>query len=175
MTEYKISYFNKDTQLLIKEKNLDKNSDNKITENDGELAELLRESGVNDAKQLKKPSWWKRKKQDFTAGGLLLGASFVAKTNADVFSPKIDLLDIKLEAIEELKIMEKNQRLDALMGIKTKLPTLDEMIEKGIKAASTMTKEKKVANIIFKTASVLTLLGATYLFVRKPQENIQNA
>ena len=61
------------------------------------------------------------------------------------------------------------------MGIKTKLPTLDEMIEKGIKAASTMTKEKKVANIIFKTASVLTLLGATYLFVRKPQENIQNA
>ena len=112
MRGYDITELSSKTQELIKQNNLDVNQDGRINEDNGELAELLSQSGEKDINELLYDSWWEAKSNDLlwgtAIGGTVTGAGVA---NLFAFKPNNSISDIKRNALKRFTAMNPNRPL----------------------------------------------------------------
>lgn len=77
MLGYNITELSPKTQDLIRQNNLDTNQDGRINEENGELAELLTQTGKKDINELLYDNWWEGKTSDGL--GVIFGGVVAAK------------------------------------------------------------------------------------------------
>ncbi|MCM1003706.1 MAG: hypothetical protein NC408_05120 [Candidatus Gastranaerophilales bacterium] len=109
MHGYKISDLDSQTVKLIKDKNIDKNNDGLISEDNGELAELLSQANVSTIQALGKPD---NRGQillgtELTLGGALSVAGLIAESKEKNYSDA--LRDLEYEYNEKLNRFYNNK------------------------------------------------------------------
>lgn len=175
MRGYNIAELSSKTQQLIKQNNLDTNQDGRINEDNGELAELLSQTGKKNINELLVDDWWDKKGEDSVVaswlglGGIALGISSIMK------KAKLNLENIKYLTQREINDIVDYNQIQKAYGYKTKpVPNYDEIYNKHLKNALTGVKHVRVFKIITGLLSLGGLAASAYMLLRKPEEkNIQ--